>query len=48
MYKKILSQMNSTNLQKVEIVNEFNEFTGVVIYHRLIRSIEERIKKVKL
>ncbi len=47
-YKKILSQINSTNLQKVEIANEFNEYNGVVIYHRLIRSIEERIKKINI
>ena len=44
LYKKVLSQINSTNLEKVEIVNELNEYNGVVIYHRLIRSIEERIK----
>ena len=47
-YKKVLSQINSTNLEKVEIANELNEYNGVVIYHRLIRSIEERIKKIKL
>ena len=48
LYKKVLSQINSTNLEKVEIVNELNEYNGVVIYHRLIRSIEERIKKLKI
>lgn len=48
LYKKVLSQINSTNLEKVEIVNELNEYNGVVIYHRLIRSIEERIKKIKI
>ncbi len=48
LYKTILTQINSTNLEKVEIVNELNEFNGVVIYHRLIRSIEERIKKLKI
>lgn len=47
-YKKVLKQINSTNLEKVEIVNELNEYNGVVIYHRLIRSIEERIKKIKI
>lgn len=47
-YKKVLSQINSTNLEKVEIVNELNEYNGVVIFHRLIRSIEERIKKIKI
>ena len=47
-YKRVLSQINSTNLEKVEIANELNEYNGVVIYHRLIRSIEERIKKIKL
>ena len=48
LYNKILSQINSTNLEKVEIVNELNEYNGVVIYHRFIRSIEERIKKIKI
>ena len=48
LYKTILTQINSTNLEKVEIVNELNEFNGVVIYHRFIRSIEERIKKLKI
>ena len=48
LYKNVLSQINSTNLEKVEIVNELNEYNGVVIYHRLIRSIEERIKKLKI
>ncbi len=48
LYKLVISQINSTNNEKVEIANELNEYNGVVIYHRLIRSIEERIKKVKL
>ena len=48
LYKRTLTQINSTNLEKVEIANELNEFNGVVIYHRLIRSIEERIKKIKI
>ena len=47
-YKIVLKQINSTNLEKVEIANELNEYNGVVIYHRLIRSIEERIKKLKI
>ena len=47
-YKIVLKQINSTNLEKVEIANELNEYNGVVIYHRLIRSIEERIKKIDL
>ena len=48
LYKKVLLQINSTNNEKVEIANEFNDYNGVVIYHRLIRSIEERIKKIKI
>lgn len=48
LYKTALTEINSTNLEKVEIANELNEFNGVVIYHRLIRSIEERIKKLKI
>lgn len=48
LYKKILSQINSTNLEKVEMANELNEFNAIIIYHRLIRSIEERIKKIKI
>lgn len=48
LYKTVLTEINSTNLEKVEIANELNEFNGVVIYHRLIRSIEERIKKLKI
>ena len=47
-YKKVLNAVNSTNLEKVEIANELNEYNGVVIYHRFIRSIEERIKKIKI
>ena len=47
-YKKVISSINSTNLEKVEIANELNEYNGVVIYHRLIRSIEERIKTIKI
>ena len=48
LYKKVLSSINSSNLEKVEIANELNEYNGVIIYHRLIRSIEERIKKIKI
>lgn len=47
-YKKVLNSLNSSNLEKVEIANELNEYNGVVIYHRFIRSIEERIKKLKI
>jgi hypothetical protein len=47
-YKKVLSSISSTNLEKVDIANELNEYNNVVIYHRLIRSIEERIKKIKI
>lgn len=48
LYTKVIDQINSDKLEKVEMANEFNEFNGVVIYHRLIRSIEERIKKIDL
>lgn len=48
LYKKVLTEINSTNLEKVEMANELNEFNAVIIYHRLIRSIEERIKKIKI
>jgi hypothetical protein len=48
LYIKVIDQINSDKLEKVEMCNEFNEFNGVVIYHRLIRSIEERIKKINL
>ena len=48
LYIKIIDQINSDKLEKVEMCNEFNEFNGVIIYHRLIRSIEERIKKIDL
>ena len=44
--KKVISSVNSSNLEKGEIANELNEYNGVIIYHRLIRSIEERLKKV--
>ena len=48
LYIKVIDQINSDKLEKVEMGNEFNEFNGVIIYHRLIRSIEERIKKINL
>ena len=48
LYLKVIDQINSDKLEKVEMGNEFNEFNGVIIYHRLIRSIEERIKKIDL
>lgn len=47
-YKVIIKQINSHSLDKVEIINEFNEYNSVIIYHRLIRSIEEKIKLIKL
>ena len=48
LYIKVIDQINSDKLEKVEMCNEFNEFNAVIIYHRLIRSIEERIKKINL
>ena len=48
LYLKVIDQINSDKLEKVEMGNEFNEFNGIIIYHRLIRSIEERIKKIDL
>lgn len=48
LYIKVIEEINSNNIEKVEVVNEFNEYNSVIIYHRLIRSIEERIKKIKL
>ena len=48
LYIKIIEEINSNNIEKVEVVNEFNEYNSVIIYHRLIRSIEERIKKIQL
>ena len=47
-YKVIIKQINSHSLDKAEIINEFNEYNSVIIYHRLIRSIEEKIKLIKL
>ena len=48
LYKLIIKQINAQVLDKVEIINEFNEYNSVIIYHRLIRSIEEKIKLIKL
>ena len=48
LYKTVLKQMNSTILEKNEIVNEFCEYNNVIIYHRLIRSTEEKLKLIKL
>ena len=48
LYMKVIEGINLDKIEKVEIANEFNEFSGVIIYHRLIRSIEERIKKIKI
>ena len=47
-YKVIIKQINSHSLDKAEIINEFNEYNSIIIYHRLIRSIEEKIKLIKL
>ena len=48
LYKIVLKQMNSPVLEKNEIVNEFCEYNNVIIYHRLIRSTEEKLKLIKL
>ena len=48
LYKKVIDSVYSTNSEKNEIANELYEFNNVVIYHRLIRSIEERLKQIKL
>ena len=48
LYKKVIKAINSTNLEKSQIATEFNEYNGVIIYHRLIRSLEERLKQIKL
>ena len=48
LYIKVIEEINSNSIEKVEVVNEFNEYNSVIIYHRLIRSIEERIKKIHL
>ena len=48
LYRKVIESINSANSEKNEIANELNEFNAVIIFHRLIRSIEERLKKLKL
>ena len=48
LYRKVIESVNSANSEKSEIANELNEFNAVIIFHRLIRSIEERLKKLKL
>ena len=48
LYKIVLKQMNSSALEKNEIVNEFCEYNNVIIYHRLIRSTEEKLKLIKI
>ena len=48
LYKIVLKQMNSSSLEKNEIVNEFCEYNNVIIYHRLIRSTEEKLKLIKI
>lgn len=47
-YKVILKQINSPIIEKDEIINEFCEYNNVIIYHRLIRSTEEKLKLIKL
>jgi hypothetical protein len=47
LYKIIIENINSAKMEKFDMVNEFNEFNGVIIYHRLIRSTEEKLKLVK-
>ena len=47
-YKVILKQVNSPIIEKDEIINEFCEYNNVIIYHRLIRSTEEKLKIIKL
>ena len=48
LYKIILKQINSPVLEKFEIINEFNEYNSIIIYHRLIRSTEEKLKLIKI
>ena len=48
LYKIILKNINSLKLEKFDMVNEFNEYNGIIIYHRLIRSTEEKLKMIKL
>ncbi len=47
LYKIIIENINYSKMEKFDMVNEFNEFNGVIIYHRLIRSTEEKLKLVK-
>ena len=47
-YKVILKQVNSPIIEKDEIINEFCEYNNVIIYHRLIRSTEEKLKLIKI
>ena len=47
-YKVILKQVNSPIIEKDEIINEFCEYNNVIIYHRLIRSTEEKLKLIKV
>ena len=43
----ILKKMNGTDIERQDMVNEFNEYNSVIIYHRLIRSTEEKLKLIK-
>ena len=47
LYKIVLKKINSSEIEKNEMVNEFNEYNAVIIYHRLIRSTEEKLKLIK-
>ena len=48
LYKIVIKKINTNTIEKYDMVNEFNEFNSVIIYHRLIRSAEERLKLIKL
>ena len=47
LYKMILKKMNGSDIERQDMVNEFNEYNSVIIYHRLIRSTEEKLKLIK-
>ena len=48
LYKIIIRKINSEVMEKYDMVNEFSEYNNVIIYHRLIRSAEEKLKLIKL
>lgn len=41
---KVLNSISEKNPEMVDIVNELNEFNGVIVYHVLIRGMEEKLK----